>query len=153
MNPCALATSDVSGLSCLSCPFARCLPSLLWVLSLLVVGSALHVGGVVSVEQLVVQVVGGVQSLVHDGGLQFEVHVPVGVLPVPPLLLLLLVLPPPLLEACSAGPCRRKGTRKAPIPATIRAMAPTLRFVDESISLFSCLPFLGVEQGLRGVGI
>src|SRR2546428_13895928 len=117
MNPCALPTSDVSDLSCLSCPFARCLPSLLWLPSLLVVWSELHVGGVVLVEQLVVQV---------------EL---VGV--VPPLLLLLLVLPPLLLEACSAGPRSRKGTRKAPIPATIRAMAPTLRFVDESISWFS----------------
>src|SRR3989454_9809736 len=117
MNPCALPTSDVS-LSCLSCPFARCLP---WLLSLLVVWSELHVGGVVSLEQLVVQV---------------EL---VGV--VPP------VLPPLLVEACSAGPRRRKGTRKAPIPATIRAMAPTLRFVDESISWFSYLPFLGVEHG------
>src|SRR2546428_12448010 len=123
MNPCALPTSDVSDLSCLSCPFARCLPSLLWLPSLLVVGSELHVGGVVSVEQLVVQV---------------EL---VGV--VPP------VLPPLLLEACSAGPRSRKGTRKAPIPATIRAMAPTLRFVDESISWFSYLPFLGVEHGIR----
>src|SRR2546428_1186647 len=132
MNPCALPTSDVSDLSCLSCPFARCLPSLLWLPSLLVVGSELQVGGVVSVEQLVVQV---------------EL---VGV--VPPLLLLL-VLPPPLLEACRAGPRRRKGTRKAPIPATIRAMAPTLRFVDESISWFSCLPFLGVEREVRGLGI
>jgi hypothetical protein len=98
----------------------------------LVVGSELHVvGGVVSVEQLVVQLEGGVQFVV-----QVEL---VGV--VPPLLLLLLVLPPPLLEACSAGPCRRKGTRKAPIPATIRAIAPTLRFVDESISLFFLSPF------------
>src|SRR6266571_2218831 len=117
MNPCALPTSDVS-LSCLSSPFARCLPWLVWLLSLLVVWSELHVGGVVLVEQLVVQV---------------EL---VGV--VPPLLLL--VLPPLLLEACSAGPRRRKGTRKAPIPATIRAMAPTLRFVDESISWFFLSP-------------
>jgi hypothetical protein len=84
--------------------------------------------GVVSVEQLVVQVEDGV-------GVQFVVQfVPVGVLP--PLLLLLLVL-----DACSPGPCRRKGTRKAPIPATIRAIAPTLRFVDESISLFFLSPF------------
>jgi hypothetical protein len=86
-----------------------------------------HPGGVVSGEQFEVQ--GGVQSVVQE---------PDGVLP---LLLLLLVLPPPLLEACSAGPCRRKGTKKAPIPATIRAMAPTLRFVDESISLFFLSPF------------
>ena len=121
MNPCALPAIDVS---CLSCPVARCLP---WLLSLLVVWSELHVGGVVSVEQLVVQV---------------EL---VGV--VPP------VLPPPLLEACSAGPRRRNGTRKAPIPATIRAMAPTLRLVDESILGFSYLPFLGVKRGVRGLGI
>src|SRR2546428_10272768 len=120
MNPCALPTSDVS-LSCLSCPFARCLP---WLLSLLVVWSELHVGGVVSLEQLVVQV---------------EL---VGV--VPP-------LPPPLLEACSAGPRRRNGTRKAPIPATIRAMAPTLRLVDESILGFSYLPFfLELSTGCTG---
>src|SRR2546430_3439871 len=106
MNPCALSTSDLSGLSCLSCPLARCLP---------------------------------VSSLQFD---------PVG--GVPPLLLSLLVLPP-LLLACSAGPCRRNGTRKAPIPATIRAMAPTLRFVDESISCFSHSPFSwGWARGERG---
>src|SRR5437899_12595848 len=135
MNPCALPTSDVSGLSCLSCPFARCKPSFVWPLGF-VLSSEVHVVGLVSVEQLVVQV-------------------EAGVVVVPPLLLLLLpfVLPPLLLEACSAGPCRRKGTRKAPIPATIRAMAPTLRFVDESISWFSCLPFLGVEREVRGLGI
>src|SRR5437016_3681087 len=125
MNPCALPISDVS-LSCLSCPFASCLPWLVLLLSLLVVWSELHVGVVVSVEQLVVQV---------------EL---VGV--VPP-------LPPLLLEACSAGPRRRNGTRKAPIPATIRAMAPTLRFVDESILCFPISLFLGVEHGVRGLGI
>src|SRR5438552_18678792 len=106
MNPCALPISDVS-LSCLSCPFASCLPWLVWLLSPLVVWSEPHVGGVVTVEQLVVQV---------------EL---VGV--VPP------VFAPLLLEARSPGLRSRKGTRKAPIPATIRAMAPTLRVVDDSI--------------------
>src|SRR5437870_9258688 len=123
MNPCALPIIDVS---CLSCPFARCLPSLVWPLGP-VFSSEVHVVGLVPVE---------------------------GLVGVPPLLLLLvLVFPPLLLEACSAGPRRRNGTRKAPIPATIRAMAPTLRFVDESISWFSYLPFLGVEHGIRGLGI
>ena len=103
-------------------------------------------------EQLVVQFGGGLQFVVQVGvGLQFVVQEPVGV--VPPLLLLPFVLPPPLFDACSAGPCRRKGTRKAPIPATIRAIAPTLRFVDESILCFSYLPFLGVEHGVNELGI
>jgi hypothetical protein len=94
--------------------------------------SEVHPDGVVSVEQFVVQVEGGLQFVVQViGGVQFVVQVePVGVVP-----------PPLVLEACSAGPCRRKGTRKAPIPATIRAIAPTLRFVDESISLFFLSPF------------
>src|SRR2546427_11491555 len=105
MNPCALPTSDVSGLSCLSCPFARCLPSLLWLPGSVLVGS--------------------------------EVHVAEGVVVVVPPLLSLLFVPPLLLEACNAGPCRRNGTRKAPIPATIRAIAPTLRLVDESIFFLS----------------
>src|SRR5206468_6896828 len=124
MNPCALPIIDVS---CLSCPFARCLPSLVWPLGP-VLSSELHVVGLVSVEG------------------------PVGV---PPLLLLLLVLvfPPLLLEACSAGPRRRNGTRKAPIPATIRAIAPTLRFVDESILCFPISLVLGVEHGVCGLGI
>src|SRR5437660_5462255 len=126
MNPCAFATIDVSSLSCLSCPFARCLPSLVWPLGP-VLSSEVHVVGLVSVEQLLVQVEAGV------------------VVVVPPLLLLLFVLPPLLLEACNAGPRRRKGTRKAPIPATIRAIAPTLRLADESM-FFSFLPFLGVES-------
>ncbi len=117
MNPCALPIIDVS---CLSCPFARCKPSLVCPLGS-VLSSEAHVVGLVLGEQLVVQ------------GL-------VGVLPLL-LLLLLFVLPPLLLEACSAGPCRRKGTRKAPIPATMRAMAPTLRLADESI-LFFLSPFL-----------
>src|SRR5713101_7356760 len=121
MNPCALPTREVSGLSCLSCPFARCKPSLVWPLGS-VLSSEVQVGGVVSVEQLVVQVEDGVV--------------------VPPLLLLPFVLPPLLAEACNAGPCRRKGTRKAPIPATIRAMAPTLRLADESILVFPFSPFL-----------
>src|SRR5207245_11281854 len=95
MNPCALPTIDVS---CLSCPFARCLPSLLWLLGSVLVGSEVHVVGLVSVE--------GVQLLVQ--------LVLVGVLP------LLLWL---LLEACSAGLLCREGTRKAPIPAAMRAMA------------------------------
>src|SRR4029077_7351123 len=133
MKPFAFPTRDVSGLSCLSCPFARCLPSLLWLVGSVPVGSGGHffeVRGVVSVEQLVVQVEAGVQLVVQ-----------LGVVLVPPLLLLLLlllpfVLPPLLLEACSAGPCRRKGTRKAPIPATMRAIAPTLRFVEVSILVF-----------------
>ncbi len=142
MNPCALPTSEVSGLSCLSCPFARCLPSLLWLLGSVLVGSEVHVGRVVSVEQLVVQVEAGVQLVV-----QLELVV------VLPLLLLLLVFPPPLLDACSAGPCRRKGTRKAPIPATIRAMAPTLRLVDESILVFPVSLFLELKAQLRGPGI
>src|SRR5438876_3366263 len=122
MNPCALPIIDVS---CLSCPFARCLPSLVWPLGP-VFSSEVHVVGLVSVEG------------------------PVGVPP----LLLLLVFPPLLLEACSAGPRRRNGTRKAPIPATIRAMAPTLRLVDESILGFSYFPFfLEFEHGVRGLGI
>src|SRR6058998_2024725 len=115
MNPCALPIIDVS---CLSCPFARCLPSLVWPPGP-VLSSEVHVVGLVSVEQLLVQVEAGV------------------VVVVPPLLLLPFVLPPLLLEACNAGPCRRKGTRKAPIPATIRAIAPTLRLVDESIFFLS----------------
>jgi hypothetical protein len=112
----------------------------------LVEESELHPGGVVSVEQFVVQVEGGVQSVVQGGGVQlvvqvvagaqFVVQVVVGVVPPLPL-----VLPPPLFEAWRAGPCRRKGTRKAPIPATIRARAPTLRFVDESILWFFLSPF------------
>jgi hypothetical protein len=123
----------------------------------LVEGSELHPGGVVSVEQFVVQVEGGVQSAVQGGlqfvvqvvaGVQFVVQVVVGVVPPLPL-----VLPAPLFEAWRAGPCRRKGTRKAPIPATIRAIAPTLRFVDESILCFSYLQFLGVEHEVRGPSI
>src|SRR5712692_6044656 len=53
MNPCALPIIDVS---CLSCPFARCLPSLVWPLGP-VLSSEVHVVGLVSVEgvQLVVQ--------------------------------------------------------------------------------------------------
>src|SRR6266566_2477216 len=101
MKPWALPTRSVSGLSCLSCPFARCLPSLLWLLGSVLVGS--------------------------------EVHVAEGVV---------VVVPPLLLEACNAGPCRRNGTRKAPIPATIRAIAPTLRFADESILVFPFSLFL-----------
>lgn len=139
MNPCALPTNDVS---CLSCPFARCLPSLLWLLGSVLVGSEAHVVGVVSVEQLVVQVEAGVQLVVQEGvfvgGLQLEVHP---------------VLPPLELEACSAGPCRRNGTRKAPMPATIRAIAPTLRFADESILVFPFSLFLELNPGLRGPGI
>src|SRR4029077_3818151 len=121
MKPFAFPTRSVSGLSCLSCPFARCLPSLVWLLGSVLVGSEVHVVGLVSVD-------GGVQLLVHGGvfvveglGLQLEVHP---------------VLPPLLLEACKPGPCRRKGTRKAPIPATIRAIAPTLRFADVSMLFF-----------------
>src|SRR3989449_1923628 len=110
MNPCAFATIDVSSLSCLSCPFARCLPSLVWPLGP-VLSSEVHVVGLVSVE--------GVQLVVQ-----------LGLVGVPP-------LPPLLLEACNAGPRRRNGTKKAPIPATIRAIAPTLRFVDESILFLS----------------
>src|SRR6266581_6008585 len=102
MNPCALPTRSVSGLSCLSCPFARCLPSLLWLLGSVLVGSEVHVVGLVSVEQLVVQVEAGV------------------VVVVPPLLLLLFVLPPLLAEACNEGPRRRKGKRNAKITAKIR---------------------------------
>src|SRR5712692_3629122 len=131
MNPCALPTREVSGLSCLSCPFARCKPSLVWPLGS-VLSSEVQVGGVVSVEQLVVH--GGVQLVVQ-------------------LLLLLFVFPPLLAEACNAGPCRRNGTRKAPIPATIRAIAPTLRFADESIVVFPFSLFLELNPGLRGPGI
>src|SRR5438132_14115475 len=120
MKPCAFATIDVSSLSCLSCPFARCLPSLVWPLGP-VLSSEVHVVGLVSVEQLLVQVEAGV------------------VVVVPPLLLLF-VLPPLLLEACNAGPRRRKGTRKAPIPATIRAMRPPWRLVVDPFFFF--LPFL-----------
>src|SRR5690349_15469969 len=116
MNPCALPTIEVS---CLSCPFARCLPSLLWLLVSVLFGSEVHDVGLVSDEQLVVQV-------------------GVGIFP----LLLLLLFPPLLLDAWSAVPCIRKGTRKAPIPATMRAMAPTLRFADESIFVFPFSPFL-----------
>lgn len=109
----------------------------------------MQAGGFVSGEQLVVQVDGGVQSVVHDvEGVQFVVQVElVGVVPPLPL-----VFPPPLLDACSAGPCSRKGTRKAPIPATIRAIAPTLRLVDESI-LFPISLFLELKARLRGLGI
>src|SRR5467141_2799135 len=145
MNPCAFPTRDVSSLSCLPCPFARCLPSLLWLPGSVLVGSEAHVVGVVSVEQFVVQVEAGVQFVVQ-----------LGVVVVPPLLLLALlpfVLPPLLLEACKAGPCRRKGTRKAPIPATIRAIAPTLRFADVSIVVFPFSFFLELNPGLRGPGI
>src|SRR6266567_1718974 len=118
MKPWALPTRSVYSLSCLSCPFARCLPSLLWLLGSVLVGSEVHVVGLVSVEQLVVQVEAGV------------------VVVVPPLLLLLFVLPPLLAEACNAGLRRRNGTRNAPIPATIRAIAPTLHFAGESILVF-----------------
>src|SRR5947199_10870370 len=99
MNPCALPIIDVS---CLSCPFARCLPSLVWPLGP-VLSSELHVVGLVSVE---------------------------GPVSVPPLLLLLLVLvfPPLLLESCSAGPRRRNDTRKATTPATTRPVASNSPF-------------------------
>src|SRR5438132_12354741 len=109
MKPCAFATIDVSSLSCLSCPFARCLPSLVWPLGP-VLSSEVHVVGLVSVEQLLVQ---------------DEAEV---VVVVPPLLLLF-VLPPLLLEACNAEPRRREGTRDTVIPATITAVAPTLPLV------------------------
>src|SRR6266571_4462092 len=121
MNPCALPTRDVSGLSCLSCPFARCKPSFVWPLGS-VLSSEVQVGGVVSVEQLVVQVEDGV------------------------------VVPPLLAEACNAGPRRRNGTRKAPIPATIRAIAPTLRFADESILVFPFSLFLELNPRFERAG-
>src|SRR5436189_5438658 len=102
MNPCAWPIIDVS---CLSCPFARCLPSLVLPLGP-VFSSEVHVVGLVSVE---------------------------GLVGVPPLLLLVLVFPPLLLEACSVVPRRTNCTRKAPILATIRTMSRTVGLVQELI--------------------
>ncbi len=137
MNPCALPTRDVSGLSCLSCPFARCWPSFVCPLGS-VLSSEVQVPGLEPGDELPP----GEQSLVQPGvlvvpGLQLEVHA---------------VLPPLLLDACNAGPCRRNGTRKAPIPATIRAIAPTLRFADVSILVFPFSLFLELNPRFERAG-